>query len=1242
MPEDRSPLHIQVNVALGDGAVHAVQDGNLHMVTPAGRGASSPTATLREVSDEAIREIAYVLPPVPGRTAGVRLDDHLYVHRGIEGAVMQDVHAQLSAIARGGGERPKATAILANPGYGKSCLLWWLHRQLRDDADVFLVPAAALTTDEAPGLGSPWLLAGLEQAASSRPAVLLLDTADTLLHRPQDVAMLVRLLSRLSELGVPTVVASRAAEAARLEQEHHGHFDSLLDKHALGAYSEEEWPLAVDAYAAVYHRPPGHPPPVDGGVTPVEHLPVDANRVRSEIGAAVARGLPMREIVIHPLSLRMLFEVYAPNSPTAEVDVSDLHDLLWRARVVKDKRAHADPAAKPTSAAASKDLSLVASELGLAMVREGTFSITYATCAGLVAARLNLSPEDVDAGLSELARRDVIRLRTSEGAAISFWHQTMAEHAAGRAMAAYGSAGLELLAQRILAYPDDLLLAEIARHAFQREAADDVLGLRHGTSHLCGLLAHDHPFIRLTALRIYAQLRHVPVAVSQAAREALNRAETWEIIQFLDVLGSVRRSAEDLWPTELSDVWRRDQPAERARLLHTLARLAHQQPDRVREFLREHRVLIDDEQGPLDLSAVPTGQELSIVLRRFQYADPAHAQARIATLWRAARANRDGGFLRHLLSALRDLLESGHRELDDFAAEIPELIGAMGQRNWSGGFELIIEAASAAWAASSAARLPDPGGDAAGRWDKWVRALEAESLSSADRVRLRGIALHLRGYSGDTIEEALDALLRVRSPAGQDHLARYLLAPLLGAGEEPGGRAARQYCATHLSVAQASLTLALTQRTRLRLPCSIVAACVPEQEPEAWLEEPWPIVLTARAAAGGHASAQRALQCWLDDPGPLRDRVGAERAAMLRTEVAKDVGEATSLLDWLLHDARRSGDFRAISHLAQRGGPVVQRHPGALGELAVTLAQVASPGVRDVGFQLLTRLVLDRHAPEILTSSWLAERIAVEDNHQVFRKVAKLAEAYLLGRPRPAEPDHLDRVFLSLQARIDDGGQFLARRRWSETGDREHVFAGAAAHRLLLTLYAVFARIGPTTWPQTEATIVRLAFEPLEAHLPPDATEPAEWATRLASLPQLASRLADAGRIGDALGLMNHAINVISDADPNPRAKWKNGHASRWRPFLRKVAISERSRLADLICKLAERDEFFARHLIEISGQELVDIGEQLQELRHAELTVSMQAYVRKTTEWAGRKDPGDAWRDLYARLNPVAAPLRP
>jgi len=730
MPEDRRPVHVQLNVALG-GDVHAAQDGDLHVTTLPGQGASSALAALREASDKAVGEIAYILPPVPGRTAGVRLGDHLYVHRRIQSAVIRDVRAQLAMAASGSGERPKATAILGDPGYGKSCLLWWLHRQLSDDADVFLVPAAALTAREPADSGPSRLLAGLEEAASSGPVVLLLDTADVLLHLPRDVATLVNLLGRLAGMGVCAVVASRTAEAALLEQEYRGDLDSLLDKHVLGAYSDEEWPAAVDAYAAVYHRPPGGPPPRHGGVTPVGHLPVDADRVRREIAAAVARGLPMREVVLHPLSLRMLFEVYAPNSPAPEVDVSDLHDLLWRARVVEDKRAHADPGAGPASPAAAKDLTLVARELGLAMICEGTFSVGYDTCVHLIAARLRMFAEDADADLSELARRDVIRLRTSGAVTISFWHQTMAEHAAGRAIAVHGPAGLELLAQRIITYPDDLLLAEVARHAFQREAADDVLGLRDGTGPLRGLLGHDHPFIRLTGLRLYAQLRRVPPPVARAARAALNRADTWEIIQFLDVLGSVRRSADDLWPAELSVVWHRAKPAERARLLHTLARLAHQQPDRVREFLREHRVLIDDGARPLDLSAVPTGPELSIVLRRFQYADPAHGQARIAALWRAARANRDGGFLRHLMGALRDLLTGGHRELDGFATEVPELIGAMGQRNWSGGFELIIEAASVAWAASSAARLPLAGDDAARSWDELLHALEAGQLSSA-------------------------------------------------------------------------------------------------------------------------------------------------------------------------------------------------------------------------------------------------------------------------------------------------------------------------------------------------------------------------------------------------------------------------------------------------------------------------------------------------------------------------------
>lgn len=1186
-------------------------------------------AALRRVSDEAVQEIGFVLPQVPGRTAGVRLDDHLYVPRQVQNAVVRDIQAQLDTVARGSEARPRATAVLGEPGHGKSCLLWWLHRRFSADADVFLVPAAALNSLETAGLFD-----GLLEAASTRPVVLLLDTADALLHHRQDVPGFVQLLERLSELGIPTVLASRVVEAAVLEQEYRGNLGALLSKHVLGPYTEQEWSAAVDAYAAIYYRPPGTPGPRHGGVAPVDHLPVDAETVRREIAAAVARGLPLREVVIHPLSLRVLFEICAPNSPTTEVDVADLHDRLWQNRVVEDRRVYADgPEGAP--AAAAQDLSQVAEELGLAMIRVGTFWIAHDRCVELIAARLRRPAQRVEADLVELRRRDVIRMRATGEGSVSFWHQTMAEHAAGRALAAYGPAGLELLAQRITAYPDDLLLAEVAGHAFRPRTDAAVLGVDDGTGHLAALLRHDDAFVRVTGLRLYARQLAAGMAVACDAHFALERADTWEILQFLDVLGAVRRTADDTWPADLAVVWNRTVIAERPRLLTTLARLAHQQPDAVRQFLRRHRVVLDDD-TPLDPAGVPSGRELSLVLRRLQHADPTAGQLRIETLWRAARANRDGGLLRHLLDALHDLLAAGHHELDAYIAEVPDLIGRLGQRKWTGGFEQIIEAASGAWSASSAARLPLAPQDRTQIWASWVRFLEGGTLAPADRARLRGHALRLRGHPDDDVREALDTLLATQLPASWDHLARYVLVPLLGPGDARGAQAARRYCATHLTATAEPLIQALTQRTRHRLPCDVIAACVPALEPVAWLKAPWPIVITARAATGGHPAARAALDQWLHDPGDLRDQVGADRAAQLRTEVAKDVGTATDMLDWLLRDARRDGEFSSIADLAQRGGPVFRDRADALGAFAAELIEDASVDCRAVGYQLLTGLVMQRHGPAFVTPSWLVGQIATEQNHRVFRKLAALAEATLLHTRQPSPPDQLNSAVAALRARIDDGDRFLAQGRWSATGDREHVLAGADAHRLLVVLHAMFAPIGPVSWRQTSAELHRLAFEPITAHRPPDDAPPAEWANRLASLPQLACRLTDSGHIADALDLMDRAIAVIFNSDPNPRAKWKNGHANSWRPFLRKLALSERDDLPARIHTLAARDEYLAQHLIEVGGQELVDISEQLKQLRLSELSPSMSSYVRRTAVWAGRKGLGETWPNLYALLHAI------
>ena len=107
----------------------------------------------------------------------------------------------------------------------------------------------------------------------------------------------------------------------------------------------------------------------------------------------------------------------------------------------------------------------------------------------------------------------------------------------------------------------------------------------------------------------------------------------------------------------------------------------------MRKFLREHRVLTEDGAAVLDLSGVPAGRELSIVLGRFQHSDPAHGQDASWHCGRRPVPAATGDALRHLMGALRDLLDDGRGELDGFAAELPQLMDKTGQRNWSGGPE---------------------------------------------------------------------------------------------------------------------------------------------------------------------------------------------------------------------------------------------------------------------------------------------------------------------------------------------------------------------------------------------------------------------------------------------------------------------------------------------------------------------------------------------------------------------------
>lgn len=107
--------------------------------------------------------------------------------------------------------------VNAEPGYGKSTLLWSLARTLSDHDTVLpvLISAAWLLADgdQAPLLSETAMIEELTAMTADHRVVVLLDTADILLHSESTRMRTLILLSQLSDNGIRWCAASRPLEA---------------------------------------------------------------------------------------------------------------------------------------------------------------------------------------------------------------------------------------------------------------------------------------------------------------------------------------------------------------------------------------------------------------------------------------------------------------------------------------------------------------------------------------------------------------------------------------------------------------------------------------------------------------------------------------------------------------------------------------------------------------------------------------------------------------------------------------------------------------------------------------------------------------------------------------------------------------------------------------------------------------------------------------------------------------------
>ncbi|MFD8098394.1 NACHT domain-containing protein [Nocardia fluminea] len=381
---------------------------------------------LRRISERAWRDTG----TVGSRTFEWSPDSEthgLYVRRDIQDRVMSLLGTESLVVVSG------------QAGTGKSSLLWGIAAELLSgsEQDVFFVRAAMLVgrSGAAPLVTPRLLRSAVAQCRreGGRPYVLI-DTADILVHDQTAFLNLMEIIDTTVAGQATVVLTSRPEEAARITA---GGTRPI----ELSPYSDtppgdgqlSELERAVARHALAYCRRPG-----------------DTSLLAEQITVAVIRKQALESIARLPLTLRMLFELYAPGEVAETVDATSLFEQYWLDRVYQDRRLWASDTAENQD-----DLTRTSMRLAHQMLKTGIPEISVDDLpADGAADRLRLRRE-----IDTLCARGVGRL--GEFGIFSFFHQTFFEFCAAKDLLAGQSTVLELLARRVLDRTGDYFLLSV-------------------------------------------------------------------------------------------------------------------------------------------------------------------------------------------------------------------------------------------------------------------------------------------------------------------------------------------------------------------------------------------------------------------------------------------------------------------------------------------------------------------------------------------------------------------------------------------------------------------------------------------------------------------------------------------------------------------------------------------------------------------------------------------------------------
>ncbi|WP_306900542.1 NACHT domain-containing protein [Arthrobacter sp. B1I2] len=535
----------------------AVDPGYLQDILKIGIHLSEPYSAKLELDDGAARRLLKssrrLFDDLTRQMAGPKSDQSNLAAAAASMYVRRECQDELLRKLVTPGSQPQI--LSGEAGHGKSSLLWDLTRELSSAPQVtaLLISSGWLSpTGHEPPLFS--ILEVIESTRSFRAShsnvVVLLDTADLLLHNENSVHRTHELIESLVELSVGVIVAVRPQEQQELRE-------GLGQITSLGAFSATERDRAV---AALMKRHFPHYPEEQG---------------LELVKKAVARGLAVVEISESPFLLKLLFELAGDVLPSMEIDITGLYRQYWERRIKSDFRGMVG--------VPSKDLTALAGHAGIAMLAEGTpepqnFALDMALSQ--IRQHLHLPESGIDDDLATLVQRGVL---IRDGERTRYMHQTLFEYCAAMGLAYRGgSRELIRLVNIAFDFPEDYFIGTVLEQLLTimagQPSARAVV-----TKELDRLLKSNNDALKQLGVLSWV---HDPSIVADI-ETPLRSLPSTAVIRFVRIIPRV-------WGMNISDlrfafglVWNRKESSCKHEVVRALGRLARSQPLEIAELVKE-------------------------------------------------------------------------------------------------------------------------------------------------------------------------------------------------------------------------------------------------------------------------------------------------------------------------------------------------------------------------------------------------------------------------------------------------------------------------------------------------------------------------------------------------------------------------------------------------------------------------------------------------------------------------------